>query len=201
MSEPGVARAVVAGLPDGALLLASSSMPVRDVEWYSAPRDQVTVLSNRGVNGIDGVLSTAIGVALGGGAPTVALVGDLAFLYDAGALLGSARRDLALTIVVVDNNGGGIFSFLPQAAATPGGANSNATGGLRTGADLAAIAGAYGVEVVECADRAPWMPSWPRRAAPGVRVAVVPSDRAANVAAHDRAAPVRAAVASSVGGG
>ena len=139
MSEPAVARAVVAGLPEDAVLLAASSMPVRDVEWYSAPRDRVTVLSNRGVNGIDGVLSTAIGVALGRRGPTLALVGDLAFLYDAGALLWSTRRELALTIVVVDNNGGGIFSFLPQAAALPEG-QFERYWGTPHGGDVAAIA-------------------------------------------------------------
>ncbi len=199
LSEPGVARALVAGLPEGAVLLASSSMPVRDVEWYSVPRDKVTVLSNRGSNGIDGVLSTAIGVALRG-APTVALVGDLAFLYDAGALLGSTRRHLALTIVVVDNDGGGIFSFLPQAAALPE-AQFERFWGTPHGADLAAIAAAYGVEVVPVGDRDALDAVVAEAARPGVRVAIVKSSRRANVAAHDRLhGAIAEAVASLVGG-
>ena len=205
LSEPGVARALVAGLPEGAFLLASSSMPVRDVEWYSAPRDQVTALSNRGSNGIDGVLSTAIGVALSGGAPTAALVGDLAFLYDAGALLGSARRPVALTIVVVDNDGGGIFSFLPQAAALPE-AQFERFWGTPHGADLAAIAAAYGVEVVPVGDRDALGAVVAEAARPGVRVAIVKSSRRANLDAHDRlhtaiAESVAESVAGSAGGG
>ena len=135
----------------------------------AAPRDRVTVLSNRGVNGIDGVLSTAIGVALGGGVPTVALVGDLAFLYDAGALLWSSRRELALTVVVVDNDGGGIFSFLPQAAALPKG-QFERYWGTPHGADLAAIARRLRGGGGRCADREPscaLLAGWPARGAGG----------------------------------
>jgi 2-succinyl-5-enolpyruvyl-6-hydroxy-3-cyclohexene-1-carboxylate synthase len=194
MSEPAVARAVMAALSEDAILFSSSSMPVRDIEWYSAPRDGVRVLSNRGVNGIDGVLSTAIGAALGRRGPTVALVGDLAFLYDTGALLWSSRRDVALTIVVVDNNGGGIFSFLPQAVALPEG-QFERYWGTPHGADLAAIANAYGVEVAECADRKSLDAVLRDVDRPGVRVAVVSSGRAANVAAHDR---VNSAAATAV---
>src|SRR5690606_37761106 len=111
-SEPGVARALTGCVPEGTAIVVSSSMPVRDVEWYGTPRD-LRVLANRGANGIDGVVSTAVGVALANrriGAPTVVLVGDVAFLHDSNALLGLAARDLDLTIVVVDNDGGGIFS-------------------------------------------------------------------------------------------
>jgi len=100
LTEPGVARAVVAALPAGARLL-------------------VRVLSNRGLNGIDGNLSTALGLAAASGAPTVALVGDLAFLHDLGALVHARRAAIALTVVVVNNDGGGIFSFLPLARSTP----------------------------------------------------------------------------------
>jgi 2-succinyl-5-enolpyruvyl-6-hydroxy-3-cyclohexene-1-carboxylate synthase len=188
---------VVAGLEEGGVLLVSSSMPVRDVEWYSTPRQKITVLSNRGANGIDGVVSTAIGASLGTGRPVVALVGDLAFLYDAGALLGAPSRDMALTIVVVDNDGGGIFSFLPQAAALPAG-QFERYWGTPHGIDLLAVAAAYGAEVTDVSDRAGLNTVLARAGRPGVRVARVRSDRAANVEVHDR---LHAAVAAAVGDG
>jgi 2-succinyl-5-enolpyruvyl-6-hydroxy-3-cyclohexene-1-carboxylate synthase len=115
ITEPFVARATLAALGEGSSLVVSSSMPVRDLEWYGAPRDGVQVIANRGANGIDGVTSTAVGVALATGAPTTVLIGDVAFLHDTNGLLGAASRDIELTVVVVDNDGGGIFSFLPQA--------------------------------------------------------------------------------------
>ncbi len=120
LTEPSLAHRVYAGLPDDATLVVSSSMPVRDIESFAGPRSRPPrVLSNRGANGIDGVVSTAIGVALAGGGPTVALVGDLAFLHDVSALASATGRGTGLTVVVADNGGGGIFSFLPQAGALP----------------------------------------------------------------------------------
>ena len=110
LSEPAVARALAT--VDGTLVV-SSSMPVRDVEWFG-PASATVVHSNRGANGIDGVIATAVGVAIGTDGPTVVVVGDVAFCHDQSSLTALAARQLALTIVVVDNDGGGIFSFLPQ---------------------------------------------------------------------------------------
>ena len=196
MSEPAVARACLDQLPSGGQLVASSSMPVRDVEWFGRPRRGVRVLSNRGANGIDGVLSTSIGAALGSGGPTVALIGDLAFLYDASALLWAARRPVALSVVVVDNDGGGIFSFLPQASVLERD-RFERYWGTPHGTDLVALSAAYGVEAlrVERRDELDGFLSVTDR--PGVRVAVVPSDRRANVEVHDR---LNAATAAAVAG-
>jgi 2-succinyl-5-enolpyruvyl-6-hydroxy-3-cyclohexene-1-carboxylate synthase len=119
LSEPGTARAVTASMPAGGHLVVASSMPVRDVEWFGAQRGDITVHSNRGANGIDGVIATAIGVAIGSGAPTAVLLGDVAFCHDLSSLAALQSRGLDLTIVVTDNDGGAIFSFLPQASALP----------------------------------------------------------------------------------
>jgi 2-succinyl-5-enolpyruvyl-6-hydroxy-3-cyclohexene-1-carboxylate synthase len=114
LTEPLVARTVVKALPQNSNLVLSSSMPIRDVEWFSAPRIGIRVLSNRGVNGIDGVVSTAVGVAAESGQATVLLIGDIALLHDTNGLLNLMQRKVDLKIVVIDNKGGGIFSFLPQ---------------------------------------------------------------------------------------
>jgi 2-succinyl-5-enolpyruvyl-6-hydroxy-3-cyclohexene-1-carboxylate synthase len=116
LTEPLVARTLVDALPKGSNLVVSSSMPVRDVEWFSAPRTGVRVLSNRGVNGIDGVVSTAVGVAAESGQVTALLIGDIALLHDTNGLLNLLQRRIELKIVLVDNKGGGIFSFLPQSS-------------------------------------------------------------------------------------
>jgi 2-succinyl-5-enolpyruvyl-6-hydroxy-3-cyclohexene-1-carboxylate synthase len=91
-------------------------MPIRDVETFWPVLDAPPrALANRGANGIDGTLATAYGVAAGGGAPTYVLLGDVAFAHDVGALLTGKRLGGDLTVVVVDNAGGGIFDFLPVA--------------------------------------------------------------------------------------
>jgi len=119
LSEPAVARRLLTGLGGGTWVVVSSSMPVRDLEWFSpAAADPPVVRANRGANGIDGVCSTALGVAAAGLGPVIGLVGDLAFLHDASCLVrpaGPAPRGTSCTLVVLDNGGGGIFSFLPQA--------------------------------------------------------------------------------------
>jgi 2-succinyl-5-enolpyruvyl-6-hydroxy-3-cyclohexene-1-carboxylate synthase len=196
-TEPAIARDVVAAVPDDGLLLVASSMPVRDVEWYSVPREGLRVLANRGANGIDGLVSTAVGIALGSGVPTVALLGDLAFIHDSNGLLGAAERGADVTIVVVDNDGGGIFSFLPQAGHLEP-ARFEQLFGTPHGADLVALARSYGVpaeRIERQADVRPAVHEALERG--GVRVVVVPTERSANVAVHDA---IHAAAARALDG-
>jgi len=89
-------------------------MPIRDVEWYGTAHRGHPVFSNRGANGIDGVVSTAVGVATVSFEPTYLLIGDVAFVHDSNGLWNLVERDVDLRIVVVNNSGGSIFSFLPQ---------------------------------------------------------------------------------------
>jgi 2-succinyl-5-enolpyruvyl-6-hydroxy-3-cyclohexene-1-carboxylate synthase len=185
-TEPGLARAVTAALPDGARLVLSSSMPVRDVEWYAEPRHGVQVHANRGANGIDGVVSTAVGVAAASGAPTALLVGDVAFLHDVNGLLGVADRGVDLVVVVVDNDGGGIFSFLPQATSVAA-ERFERLFGTPHGLDLVAVARAHGVpaDALDLGDDAGEVIAR-SLAGGGVRVLVARTDRAANVEVHRR---------------
>jgi 2-succinyl-5-enolpyruvyl-6-hydroxy-3-cyclohexene-1-carboxylate synthase len=181
LSEPGAARTTVRELPEGSSLVVSSSMPIRDVEWYSASSAHLTVLANRGVNGIDGVVSTAVGVALSHGGPTGLLIGDVAFLHDSNGLIGLMDRRADVRIVVVDNHGGGIFSFLPQRSSL-GVERFEQLFGTPHTSDVEKLAGAHGVpavSVVSTRDLAEAL------ALPGPRVIVVRSDRQENVAVHD----------------
>ena len=117
LTEPRLARDLAAALPEGALLWCGSSQPVRDIDCALLPRADLRVLASRGTSGIDGTTSSAIGAALAHGGPAVAVIGDLTFLHDAAGLaLGPDEPRPDLCLVVVNNDGGGIFSALEQAA-------------------------------------------------------------------------------------
>ena len=183
-TEPLVARRLVGALPPSARLVASSSMPIRDLEWYVRPGGPLAVDANRGANGIDGVVSTAVGLALADrDRPTALLIGDVAFLHDSNGLLGAASRDIDLVIVVVDNDGGGIFSFLPPATAVAPDRFERLFG-TPHGLDLAALAAAYGVRAAAVDDLEEAVRASLGKG--GVHVLVVRTDRATNVEVHQR---------------
>jgi len=111
--EPSIATAF-GRLKNPLNLVVSNSMPIRDLDAFlTSSNNELNVIVNRGANGIDGQVSTALGVAIGSNIPTVLFIGDLALLHDLSGLTAAGRLGANLTVVVADNNGGGIFSFLP----------------------------------------------------------------------------------------
>ncbi len=181
--EGAVPGALLGCLPAGSLVHVGNSMPVRDIDMFTGVLDQrLDVTANRGANGIDGVLSTALGAAAVGNSRVALLVGDLSFLHDLGGLQIAARHGLDLLVVLVNNDGGGIFSFLPQAGlgerferlfATPHGLELEPAvrmcgGQWRRVVSQRDLTGVLAQTVVER----------------GLRVIEVPSDRARNVERH-----------------
>jgi 2-succinyl-5-enolpyruvyl-6-hydroxy-3-cyclohexene-1-carboxylate synthase len=187
LCEPAVAAELGSLLSDEATLFVASSMPVRDIESFWPVREQPPrVLCNRGANGIDGTVSSAFGAAAAAREPVVLLIGDVALAHDIGGLLAARRLGLGLTIVLVNNGGGGIFDFLPLAGvaeqevyethvATP------------TGLDFARAAELYGLEH-ELAQDLRGLRGAIERAlgAPHTTIVEVRTRRAANVDAHRR---------------
>ncbi|MBF8290313.1 MAG: 2-succinyl-6-hydroxy-2,4-cyclohexadiene-1-carboxylic acid synthase/2-oxoglutarate decarboxylase [Chloroflexi bacterium] len=191
-------------LPNGGLLWAGNSMPVRDMDaWLPLGERVIRPLSNRGANGIDGVVSTALGSAAAGVGPVALVVGDVSFLHDLNALVAARLHDLSATIVLVDNDGGGIFSFLPQASAVAPEVglpeHYEELFGTPHGIDVGPIVTALGGEFREVSAgdlRAAIADSLAR---PGVQVLRFRTDRDTNVRMHrEAAAAVSAAVAASV---
>ncbi|MFM8249132.1 MAG: 2-succinyl-5-enolpyruvyl-6-hydroxy-3-cyclohexene-1-carboxylic-acid synthase [Acidimicrobiaceae bacterium] len=182
LSEPGVARALYGLLPEASNLFVSNSMPIRDVEWFAASRTGLRVYSNRGANGIDGVVSTAVGIALATRQPTTLLIGDIALLHDVNGLISLATRNIDLRIVVIDNDGGGIFSFLPQAQALEA-TKFEKIFGTPHGVNLKLLAHAHQIDTHEIANLSDFAEVLSQR---GPWLARVVTDRQENVKVHER---------------
>jgi 2-succinyl-5-enolpyruvyl-6-hydroxy-3-cyclohexene-1-carboxylate synthase len=187
-----LARALVAALPHGAQLVLGSSNPVRDVALAAVPRPDLTVLANRGVAGIDGTVSTAVGAALVHDGPAYALLGDLTLLHDTtGLVIGPDEPRPDLTIVVLNDDGGGIFALLEQGDPAHAVAFERVFG-TPHGVDLAALCAATGaghtrVDVPDLAEAL--VP------APGLRVVEVRAGRRDLREGH---AQLRAAIDAAV---
>jgi 2-succinyl-5-enolpyruvyl-6-hydroxy-3-cyclohexene-1-carboxylate synthase len=204
-SEPRLARDLAAGLPDGALLWAASSLPIRDLDQQMAPRAGVTVLASRGASGIDGLISSASGAALAhqraGGGPAAALLGDLAFLHDApGLFAGPEEPRPDLLLVVVNNDGGGIFSLLEQAAFP---ASFERVFGTPHGAALGQVAAAAGVPAVTLERASDLAGALKGEGLPGtgIRMVEVRTSRAAGKALRGRLRAACTAAAAQAGPG
>jgi 2-succinyl-5-enolpyruvyl-6-hydroxy-3-cyclohexene-1-carboxylate synthase len=194
ISEPALHRALGAAHRDGDLVYASSSMPIRDQEAFlPASSTDVSFLSNRGANGIDGLVSSGIGAAQASGQPTTIVTGDLGFLHDIGALAALREASTPVRIVVIDNGGGGIFHFLPQEEAL-GKDEFETLLGTPRGVDVAKAAALFGLPH----HRLQSLGELPQALAAGTGLIEVKTDRAANVATHRRlGAAVRATLSGS----
>ncbi|MGE0059147.1 MAG: 2-succinyl-5-enolpyruvyl-6-hydroxy-3-cyclohexene-1-carboxylic-acid synthase [Dehalococcoidia bacterium] len=188
MTEATVFSRLPALLPERAIVYAGNSMPVRDLDsFYAAGTREVRFLCNRGASGIDGVTSSALGVAAATGRPTVLVIGDISFYHDMNGLLMAKQYGdrINLTIVVIHNDGGGIFSFLPQK--TEGVANYEALWGTPHGLDFRRTAELYGLDYTRADSPDEYDDALRLSLAQrGVSIIEVRTDRDENLAAHNR---------------
>jgi len=172
-------------LPAGTTLYVGNSMPVRDLDTFFGCVDQpLRILGNRGANGIDGVVSSALGVSAAAGQekPVVLVLGDLSFFHDLNGLLAARFHGLNLTIILINNDGGGIFSFLPQAAYPE---HFEQLFGTPTGLDFRLAVEMYGGQYQKIANWEQFRKSVQRGiTAGGLHVIEVPTERASNVSMH-----------------
>lgn len=180
ITEPALHRALGAAHRDGDLVYTASSMPIRDQESFLAPGEtDALFLSNRGANGIDGLVSSGIGAARASGRPTTIVTGDLGLLHDLGGLAALREVDTPVRIVVIDNDGGGIFHFLPQEGAM-GSDEFEALLGTPRGVDAAKAAALFDLPHRHLEKLA----ELPEALAAGTGLVEVKTDRGTNVEAH-----------------
>ena len=116
LTEAGAVRLIAGQAPEGSALYLGNSMPIRDADMFGATRGAAgRLFANRGASGIDGNIATAAGIARATGAPVTAILGDLAALHDLNSLAIMKKSEVPIILVVINNDGGGIFSFLPIA--------------------------------------------------------------------------------------
>ena len=185
LSEPRVFDELDTVLPPGATVFAGNSMPVRDLDsFFSADSRALRFLANRGASGIDGVVSTALGVSSVSAEPCLLVIGDLSLYHDMNGLLAARQHGLRATIVVLHNDGGGIFSFLPQAEAV---ASFEKLFGTPHGLDFRHAAELYGLDYCEVEEPPEFRVAVEESfARPGVSMIVVHTNREANVHLHRR---------------
>ncbi len=170
-------------VPAGTTLYVGNSMPVRDMDtffWHST--DNVRVMGNRGANGIDGVISSALGASAVSDGPTVLVIGDLSFYHDLNGLLAVRLHGLNLTIVLINNDGGGIFSFLPQASYPE---HFEQLFGTPTDLDFAPVVQMYGGDFQRISQWKEFRVAINKSiSTAGLHVIEVPTERASNVTMH-----------------
>jgi 2-succinyl-5-enolpyruvyl-6-hydroxy-3-cyclohexene-1-carboxylate synthase len=186
VSEPSAIVDLVGVLPEGATLLAGNSMPVRDLDsFFPTGGRAARLLGNRGVSGIDGVMSTALGASAVSEGPLVLVLGDLSFYHDMNGLLAARRFGLSATIVLINNDGGGIFSFLPQHEQEP--EHFETLFGTPHGLDFEPVAALYGVDFQRVTTREEYRAALKASFfAPGVQVIEIKTDREENLKLHQR---------------
>lgn len=185
IDEPWLARTLLAALPPWSTLVLGNSMPIRDADLHAAGDGPERVVVNRGASGIDGLVSTAVGAALSG-RPTTLLLGDLSLLHDLGGLANVLPTKAKLNIVVVNNDGGGIFHFLPVAEAPGAQADFERLFGTPHGLRFEAAAAMFGVRHTRATDRASARSAIAGLSAHAPQLVECVTDRRTNVAAHRR---------------
>ncbi len=197
ISEPGLFARLGTWLPNGTTLFVGNSMPVRDCDTFLAPRSTpLYVIGNRGANGIDGLVSTALGLAAGDATPLVMALGDLSLIHDTNGLIAARLHRLNATILLINNDGGGIFSFLPQASETD---QFELLFGTPHGTDFAPLAALHGAQYTLASDWATVHASLQTSFAGGLHLIEIRTRRDQNVRDHRTIWPLVSAALERVG--
>jgi 2-succinyl-5-enolpyruvyl-6-hydroxy-3-cyclohexene-1-carboxylate synthase len=197
ISEPGLFARLGTWLPNGTTLFVGNSMPVRDCDTFLAPRSTpLYVIGNRGANGIDGLVSTALGLAAGDATPLVMVLGDLSLIHDTNGLIAARLHRLNATILLINNDGGGIFSFLPQASETD---QFELLFGTPHGTDFAPLAALYGAQYTLASDWATVHTALQNSFAGGLHLIEIRTRRDQNVRDHRTIWPLVSAALERVG--